>query len=150
ISQFDEKHLIIIDESQYFRNKVRARDGKKRHAFQRLNSAIGEKKAHVLLLTATPYSKEVGDLNNQLHLLPHTAEKKYIKQDGQIVMPGMIDDQISPQAWKVMDSPEFFEDFMSLPVATVISTSQVAKDFAEKTKEGDYILFGTKKWIPKG
>ena len=150
ISQFDKKHLIIIDESQYFRNKVRARDGKKRHAFQRLNKVIVEKKAYVLLLTATPYSKEVSDLNNQLNLLPHTAEKKYIKQDGQTVMPGMIDDKISPQAWKVMDSPGFFEDFMRLPVATVISTSQVAKDFAEKTEEGDYILFGQqKKWIPR-
>ncbi|MEZ4849071.1 MAG: phospholipase D-like domain-containing protein [Bacteroidia bacterium] len=102
IRRLDDKCLIIIDESQYFRNKTRATDGAKRRAFKRLLPLIKEKKAFVLLLTATPYSKEVEDLNNQLMLLPHTAERKYIKDNGQFVFPGMIDEEISPNAGKYL------------------------------------------------
>jgi superfamily II DNA or RNA helicase len=150
LNEVDEKYLIIIDESQHFRNSTRAKDGKKRHSFNRLNPIVKEKKPHVLLLTATPYSKEVSDLNNQLLLLPHTAEKKFVETSGQFVMPGMKDEAIAPEAWKIIDKPDFFEDFMSLPVATVISTSQVAKDFATSTEEGEYIVFGEeKRWVPK-
>lgn len=150
LEQIDEKYLIIVDESQYFRNKLRAKDGRNRHSFQRLMEVVGKKKAHVLLLTATPFSKEIADLNNQLLLLPHTAEKKFMKPDGQFVLPGMIDDQIAPEAWRVLEKPDYFEQFIELPVSTVISTSQVAKDFATSTDRGEYILFGEeKKWIPK-
>ena len=150
LEQMDENYLVIIDESQYFRNRTRAKDGRRRQSFNRLVPVIEKKKVKVLLLTATPFSKEVGDLNNQLRLLPHTAEKTYVKADGQFVLPGMIDDSIAPKAWKVIDGPAFFEEFISLPVATVISTSQVAKDFAEHTEEGDFILFGEeKRWVPQ-
>jgi len=150
LNDIDEKYLIIIDESQHFRNSTRAKDGKKRHSFNRLNPIVKEKQPHVLLLTATPYSKEVSDLNNQLLLLPHTADKKFVEVSGQFVMPGMKDEAIAPEAWKIIDKPDFFEDFMSLPVATVISTSQVAKDFATSTEEGEYIVFGEeKRYIPK-
>lgn len=150
LEQIDENYLVIIDESQYFRNRTRAKDGRRRQSFNRLVPVIEKKKAKVLLLTATPFSKEVEDLNNQLRLLPHTADKKYVRANGQFVMAGMVDDAIAPEAWKVMDGPDFFEDFINLPVATVISTSQVAKDFAEHTEEGDYILFGEeKRWVPQ-
>jgi superfamily II DNA or RNA helicase len=150
LEQIDKSYLVIIDESQYFRNRTRAKDGRGRQSFNRLEPIIKEKKAKVLLLTATPYSKEVGDLNNQLRLLPHTAEKKYIKADGQFVLPGMMDEAIAPEAWKVMDGVGFFQEFINLPVATVISTSQVAKDFAEHTEEGDFIFFGEeKRWVPQ-
>lgn len=150
LQHIDGGYLVIIDESQYFRNKTRAKDGRKRHSFNRLIPVIQEKEALVLLLTATPFSKEVNDLNHQLQLLPHTADKKFVKPDGQFVFPGMIDDDIAPEAWKVMEGSEFFDDFIKLPVTTVISTSQVAKDFAEHTEEGDYIFFGEeKRWVPQ-
>ncbi|MEM1321607.1 MAG: helicase-related protein [Bacteroidota bacterium] len=150
LDQIDEGYLVIIDESQYFRNRTRAKDGRRRQSFNRLIPVIEKKRVKVLLLTATPFSKEVEDLNNQLRLLPHTAEKIFVKADGQFVLPGMMDDAIAPRAWRVMDGPEFFEEFINLPVATVISTSQVAKDFAEHTDEGDFILFGEeKRWVPR-
>ncbi len=150
LEQVDDDYLIIIDESQYFRNINRAKDGRARHSFNRLTPVIQNTKAKVLLLTATPYSKEVSDLNNQLRLLPHTADKIYVQPNGQFVIPGTIDDVIAPEAWKVMIGPEFFEEFMRLPVATVISTSQVAKDFATRTEEGDFIIFGeNRKWVPQ-
>ncbi len=150
--RIDDKYLIIIDESQHFRNSKQAgmNAGKKRHAFARLLPIISKSKALVLLLTATPYSKEVDDLNNQLELLPHTAETKHIRPNGQFVLPGMIDEEILPDAWQVQEGPEFFQEFIQLPVATVISTSQVAKDFAEHEEEGDSISFGEeKRWIPQ-
>ncbi len=151
LDQLDEKYLIIIDESQYFRNQLRAVDGRKRHSFNRLMDNTGKKKPYVLLLTATPYSKQIADLNSQLLLLPHTAEKKYINNKGQFVFPGMVDDLISPEAWKVQENEQqYFEQFLDLPVSTVMSTSQVAKDFATKTDKGEYLVFGTeKRWIPQ-
>lgn len=150
LEQLDDKYLIIIDESQYFRNQLRAVDGRKRHSFNRLMDKTRKKKPYVLLLTATPYSKQIGDLNSQLLLLPHTAEKKYITNKGQFVFPGMVDELISPEAWKVPENEQYFERFLDLPVSTVMSTSQVAKDFATKTEDGEYLMFGAeKRWIPQ-
>lgn len=150
LDQVDDKYLIIIDESQYFRNQLRAIDGRKRHSFNRLMNNTRKKSPYVLLLTATPYSKQVADLNCQLLLLPHTAEKQYITGKGQFVFPGMVDDLIAPEAWKVQENEQYFEQFLNLPVSTVMSTSQVAKDFATQTEEGEYLLFGDeKRWIPQ-
>lgn len=150
LDQLDDRYLVIIDESQYFRNQLRAIDGRKRHSFNRLMEKIAKKKPFIMLLTATPFSKDISDLNNQLLLLPHTAEKKYITAKGQFVFPGMVDDLIAPEAWKVPENEHYFQYFLELPVSTVISTSQVAKDFAEKTPEGEFIVFGTeKRWIPQ-
>ena len=150
LDQLDDRYLVIIDESQYFRNQLRAIDGRKRHSFKRLMDRIARKKPFILLLTATPFSKDIRDLNNQLLLLPHTAEKKYVTAKGQFVFPGMVDDLIAPEAWKVPENEQYFQHFLELPVSTVISTSQVAKDFAEKTPEGEFIVFGTeKRWIPQ-
>ncbi|MBV6442493.1 MAG: hypothetical protein EPGJADBJ_04211 [Saprospiraceae bacterium] len=150
LDQLDDRYLVIIDESQYFRNQLRAIDGRKRHSFKRLMDRVARKKPFILLLTATPFSKDIRDLNNQLLLLPHTAEKKYVTAKGQFVFPGMVDDLIAPEAWKVPENEQYFQHFLELPVSTVISTSQVAKDFAEKTPEGEFIVFGTeKRWIPQ-
>ncbi len=150
LDQLDDKYLVIIDESQYFRNQLRAGDGRKRHSFNRLMDKTRKKKPYILLLTATPYSKQIGDLNSQLLLLPHTAEKKYLTNKGQFVLPGMVDDLISPEAWRVPENEQYFEHFLNLPVSTVMSTSQVAKDFATKTAEGEYLIFGAeKRWIPQ-
>ncbi len=150
LDQLDDKYLIILDESQYFRNQLRAVDGRKRHSFNRLMDNTSKKKPYVLLLTATPYSKQIADLNSQLLLLPHTAEKKYITSKGQFVLPGMVDELIAPEAWKVQENDQYFEQFLNLPVSTVMSTSQVAKDFATQTAEGEYLMFGAeKRWIPQ-
>lgn len=150
LDHLDDKYLIILDESQYFRNQLRAVDGRKRHSFNRLMDNTSKKKPYVLLLTATPYSKQIADLNSQLLLLPHTAEKKYVTSKGQFVLPGMVDELIAPEAWKVQENDQYFEQFLNLPVSTVMSTSQVAKDFATQTAEGEYLMFGAeKRWIPQ-
>lgn len=150
LEQIGETHLIIIDESQYFRNKRHATGERNRRSFERLLHAANEKGARIILLTATPLGKDVSDLNNQLNLLPHTATPSYTMGSGQIVMPGIGDHLIDPQAWRVQESGTFFEDFINLPVCTVISTSQVAKNFAERTLEGEFIMFGDeRRWLPQ-
>ncbi len=73
LDRVDGQYLIVIDESQYFKNRLRARDGDPRHSFRRLVDAVAQKDPFIILLTATPIGKDVQDLNNQLLLLPHHA-----------------------------------------------------------------------------
>jgi superfamily II DNA or RNA helicase len=153
LSGVDERCLIIIDESQYFTNRLRAKDGEVRHSFSRLLEASEQRKPFIVLLTATPLLKGVEDLNNQLLLLPHTAPPSYLGTDRQWVMPGVGDEMVDIGAWRVLEYDDFtasFDDFMRLQVCTVISTSQVAKDFATSTPEGDYVDFGDERmWLPQ-
>lgn len=150
LEQLGEKHLIIVDESQYFRNKLHAAGKRNRRSFERLLQAANNKGTRIILLTATPLGKDVSDLNNQLNLLPHTAPPSYTMGSGQLVMAGIGDHLIDSQAWRVQESETFFEDFINLPVCTVISTSQVAKNFATQAPEGEYIVFGEeRRWLPQ-
>ena len=149
LARADSKYIIFVDESHHFMNKERAKDGEKRHSFKRLSAAIG-RGAKIVLLTATPYSKGINDLNNQLYLLPHQAPASYKLADGRIALTGIIDEQVEPNAWKVVKEVGFFDEFIDLPVCTVISTSQVAKDFAEHAADGDFVMFGqARRWIPR-
>lgn len=146
----DEQYLIIVDESQRFRNQERGSDGEMRHSFKRLLEITEKKHPFTLLLTATPYSKGVDDLNSQLQLLPHTNHADYTEPSGQMVLYQSLQDEYAAKAWKVRSDPQFFQLFIDLPVTTVISTAQVARDFALHTSEGDYIQYPDgKKWIPR-
>ncbi len=62
--------------------------------------------------------------------------------------------QEPPTAWRVLEQEtnlaEAFKEFVELPVCTVLSTSQVARNFAVDTEQGDYVEFGEqKRWIPQ-
>ncbi|GAB1420424.1 hypothetical protein MASR2M15_05220 [Anaerolineales bacterium] len=150
MESIDEKYIIFIDESQRFRNRINATGDRERFSFERLADVIERKNPKVILLTATPFAKGIDDLNNQLFLLPHTAPRNTTRDDGQMVFDIMANDLLDPHAWRVRDSDEFFEEFMNLPVCTVISTSQVAKSFATETGEGEYIDFGEqRRWLPQ-
>jgi hypothetical protein len=142
LSEVDDKWLIIIDESQHFKNRERGQGGERR-SFSRLIEAINKKMCLVLLLTATPYSTEVENINHQLLLLPHTNPKEIPHQRS---IPGLELDHLYLRSWKV----KRVEDLIDLEVGTVINTPYVAQNFAIESKEGDYLLFGdTKKYIPK-
>jgi len=151
LAEVDDRYIIFVDESQYFINRLRAHDGTVRHSFRRLLELAGRKNPYIMLLTATPMARGVQDLNNQLALLPHTAAPAYVRESGQMVIPEMGAHLVEePRAWKVHRSDEFFENFINLPVCTVISTSQVAKNFATATPEGDYVEFEDgRRWIPQ-
>jgi len=146
----DDRYLIIVDESQHFVNRLQAESGLLRRSFERLLTVASTRRPYVVLLTATPLVKEVDDLNNQLLLLPHTAPRSYVKPTGQMVMEGIGDHLVHAEAWKILDTPGYFEDFIALPVSTVISTSEVAKTFATATEQGDYVQFEDgQRWIPQ-
>jgi hypothetical protein len=67
-----------------------------------------------------------------------------------MVMDIFADDVLEQRVWKVPETDDFFEAFMRLPVCTVISTSQVARNFATRTEQGEYVLFGEeRKWLPQ-
>lgn len=150
MENIDEKYIIFIDESQRFRNRVNATGDRQRYSFERLVDVVDRKRPMVILLTATPFAKGVEDLNNQLYLLPHTAPRNTMRHDGQMAFDSMADQVLDPHVWRVQDTDDFFDEFMNLPVCTVISTSQVAKSFATVTDEGEYIDFGEqRRWLPQ-
>lgn len=150
LSECDNKTLIIIDETQYFVNRIKSSGTGDRRSFERIVDIAHPNQAMILLLTATPIVKAANDLNSQLHLLPHTAPSHITNADGQMyLLPP--DKQIAGHfPWAVRTDGDFFAEFMDLPVVTVISTSYVAKTFATHTEQGDYLEFGSsRKWIPQ-
>ena len=130
-----QKPLLIIDESQEFRNRYKPeigyskKDRTQRLAFQRLRDFCRTGNLKVLLLTGSPYAKELENINNQLFLLPHTAPS-------QGLFPELMDDA---GAWKVNDT----EEFIKLPVTSQLTTPYVAKYYAYSNEQGDkYIEIG--------
>lgn len=70
-SSICEDDLLVIDECHHFRN-----EGSGRTNLSRLLADLGEKSPYRLLLTATPISKGLGDLNNLLSFVHPTATAK--------------------------------------------------------------------------
>jgi hypothetical protein len=75
----ENRWLLIIDESHEFRNRFvdrlsnrRYRESQRieRRSFVRLKEFIHQCSAKVLLLTGSPYAKDIDNINNQLYLLP--------------------------------------------------------------------------------
>lgn len=150
LSDLDPDWLFIIDESHLFRNrfkKVEFKKGKKKQkreeerlAFRRLVPAINRHKCKVLLLTATPYSTTLENINHQLHLLPHTS----IRQKGQMSL--FADDFAGDKAWRI-EKPEELRD---LEVASVLTTPAVAKYWADHENGSAYVTFGNERqYFPK-
>ncbi len=77
LSRANEFTTIIIDEVHLYKNqKVKElTDEKTSSVYERLLPAI-KKKAKVMLLTATPYSSNIFNVDSILNLLPHNAPKR--------------------------------------------------------------------------
>ncbi|MFB6277178.1 MAG: helicase-related protein [Halothece sp.] len=124
--------LIIIDESQQLRNRHQKKFSnqkknlRERRAFQRLRELDRFGKVKVLLLTGSPYAKEIENLNNQLFLLPHTAPANAL-------FPNLIDDA---HAWKINNT----EQFLNLPVTSQLTTPYVAKYYGHSNEDGDIYI----------
>ena len=69
------KWIIIIDESHFFRNSKEKSQIFSRKSFDRLTTLITGSDCKVLLLTGSPYSTSINNLNDQLLLLPHTSKE---------------------------------------------------------------------------
>jgi superfamily II DNA or RNA helicase len=128
----NQNFLLIIDESQEFRNRYKkgifysSKNRKERVAFQRLRQFCQFCNVKVLLLTGSPYAKEIDNINNQLFLLPHTAPTNAL-------FPDLIDDA---QAWKVNNT----DQFLNLPVTSQLTTPYVAKYYGYSNENGDIYI----------
>lgn len=126
----NSKWLMVIDESHYFRNSKETKEGFNRRSFQRLISLVQRSDCKVLLLTGSPYSKNISNLNNQLLLLPHTNDEISLNNN---------------YYWNT----NTVEEFIKLPVVSQLTTPFVAKKYGKKEDNNIFIEFGnSKKYIP--
>lgn len=145
IQQQHQRWLLIVDECHEFRNRYKGGVGyqraqksrrKERQAFKWFKQLDREDFLKALLLTGSPYAKELDNLNNQLYLLPHTAPNRAI----------LSEPEYAEKNWTV-DEPDRFLD---LPVASQLTTPHVAKYYGHQEGQNIYIKFGEeKRYIPK-
>jgi superfamily II DNA or RNA helicase len=133
LARLGPRRLLMIDECHLLRN--RHSGGRERRAFQRLLPAVARARCHVLLLTATPFSTRLANLNHQLLLLPHTAPSR-----------ALIDERDEfPRAWRVRRA----EELEGLPVAVIATTPRVAHRYGQRDERGVFLHFGrTRKYFP--
>jgi superfamily II DNA or RNA helicase len=124
----DESTIIILDESHHMRNISNLNNPGIRH--NRIMRTV-DKNVKILLMTATPYSRTVEDINSQLLLLPHNFESNGLFK-GTFSFP-----------WRI-DTPAEISD---LKCGVVLTTPSVVKYFSYKESDSRrYVLFaGDKK-----
>lgn len=115
--------LIILDESHHMRNDEDSKNETSlRH--RRIEKAV-KNHARILLLTATPYSRDVEDINNQLRLLPANPTK------GEFF--------IANKPWQIYVPKELAE----LAPCTVLTAPTVIRNFSHIDINGRrYVEFG--------
>ncbi|GGA15072.1 helicase-related protein [Okeania sp. KiyG1] len=150
-----QRWLLIIDESHEFRNRHKQnlfnmiKNPPERKAFTRLRKLVEKDNVKVLLLTGSPYAKDINNINNQLYLLPHTANNPHKFDYFLSVLPSHRDlfheETKSVKVWSVENTDEFIE----LSVVSQLTTPHVAKYYGQKDEQGTYINFGDeKRYIP--
>ena len=130
---FNDKWLLILDESHILRNRLNR--GEEQSAFAHLLPLIKKSGCKVIAMTGSPLSRSFDNINSQLLLLPHTA-------NAHVLLPEFFDDC---NAWSI----NCVEELRSLPVASVMSMPYVAKNYGNTDERGLYINYGQqKKYIP--
>ena len=132
----NDKTLIIMDESHHLRNED-DKAGELRLRNQRIYQAVYEKGARLLLMTATPYSKDKDDVNSQLRLLPAPSTD----------VGTHLGIRSSARHWKVSTLGELPE----LPPCTVLTTPDVVQHFGAFDEQGQrYVEFapGNRRYFP--
>ena len=93
------------------------------------------------MMTATPFVKRPSDINNQLDLLPHTGEPSLQNNKGQLMLLIGDEENVS-RKWSVPNTERFFDEFVKLPISTIITTAYVAKRYCTHDPEkGEYLDF---------
>ena len=129
----DARWLLIIDESHVYRKRLGVRKIE-RGAFRRLLPIARDCGCKILLLTGSPFSTDIGNLNDQLLLLPRTAPNRALWEVG------------DSRAWQV-NAPA---DFIELPVVSQLTTPHVAKYYGQQDEQGIFIAFGDeRRYIPR-
>lgn len=137
-NKLSREWLLIMDECHLFRNCHESADGPRRLAFQRLISRIEKSGCKVLLLTGSPYSTDLRNLNHQLLLLPHTRNVEPLASES--IQKGL--------SWRAST----IQEFIDLPVVSQLTTPYVAQQYGQEPKhlEGIPIQFGQEtRFIPR-
>lgn len=129
------KTLVILDESHHMRNADGV-DGERKLRYQRVEAAVQKQSAQLLMLTATPFSRGVDDVNRQLHLLPETphASRQQLFE------------------YKTHWSVEHTADLPELPPCAVLTTPSVVSHFSEQDAHGErFVVFsgGERRYFPR-
>ncbi|RME91496.1 MAG: hypothetical protein D6767_05140, partial [Candidatus Hydrogenedentota bacterium] len=133
LKNMDSSHLIILDESHNLRNPEERKNEEKLRN-KRIKQAV-QAGCKILMLTATPFSRGIEDVNAQLNLLP-IPETKW-----EFGKPEHTINKISS-----------VKELSNLPNAIVLTGPTVVKHFSRKDENGNlYILFGEhqKRYFPQ-
>lgn len=131
-----DETLIVIDESHHLRNED-GNNGDLRISNERIQTAIRDNKGRVLLLTATPYGKDMDDVQSQLNLLPPPKSK----------VNTALGLEVEAATWSI----EKLKDLAELPICTVLNTPDVVHHFGEQDENGErFVQFGKeKRYFPR-
>lgn len=121
LKRADERTIVIIDESHHLRNETIANELRLRN--ERI-LGLQNKSVKILLMTATPYSKNVQDINAQLRLLPPRGVRSELLGGEEI------------EHWYV-DKPSQLSDTENCVVLTAPS---VVRFFSSKDSEGNHFV----------
>ncbi|MGQ9889364.1 MAG: DEAD/DEAH box helicase family protein, partial [Aggregatilineales bacterium] len=122
LSRVTERTLIILDESHHMRNREDA-DGEKIR-YERVRRAVHERGASLLMLTATPFSRNIEDVNAQLGLLPLSEFADMTHRNF--------------ARWRVGQ----IEQMSDLPPCAVLTTPSVVSCYSEVDEHGErYVKF---------
>lgn len=129
----DNKTMIILDESHHLRNRYDGTVLRLRN--QRIQDTVN-KNAKILLMTATPYSRGIEDINSQLELLPAIELERDIFGNASAV------------ACRILKASELSE----LKNCVVLTTPSVVKNFSAPDEQGNrYVKFSEidNRYFPK-
>lgn len=131
LNQINEQTFIILDESHRLRNEA-GNGGDLRLSNSRIQDAVRQRGAKVLLLTATPYGKDFSEVESQLNLLP---PPKYS-------LPTHLGFETKMAVWPAKE----LADLPELSSCTVLSTPDVVHHFGEQDDNGErFVRFAQEK-----
>ena len=145
--------LVIVDESQNFRNNLTER-------YRYLRDYIQSNDSKVVLLSATPYNKSFVDLSNQLKLfLPDDldlgiAPDRYIESLGGIQEYGKVHSETPVRTINAFEKSTFSDDWREVMRLYMVrrTRSFIRANYAKIDKQSgrNYILFadGRKSFFP--
>jgi len=151
-----QRWMLIIDECHEFRNRFQQnlfnliKNPPERRAFTRLREFIKKGNLKVLNLTGSPYGTDIDNLNNQLCLLPHKAERRQYPSDW---FTENCPDHQHLFAEETKDANAWYvkkiDQFIQVPVVSQLTTPHVAKYYGQQDKQGTYIQFtNEKRYVP--
>lgn len=124
--------IIILDESHHLRNSLDGRDLRLRHV--RIMETV-RRDTKIMLMTATPYSRAVDDINAQLMLLPHDDIGTDLFGEPQ------------RRPWRISSPSEISE----IPCSVVLTAPSVVRYFSVNENGEHYVLFSgnEKRYFPR-